>query len=636
MSISIEERIKNPVCRQCIKEHLERYDGFVDEDGTQHKGFTIPCTGIPLEYLSPHLRAVLDEDAVKDAIALFDPVTWAEEWIKLSDGTPWIARWYQKHMLRCTATRRVTRCGRRVGKTDVLSVDILHYCFNNKNKKVLVVAPYKSQTEEIISRVRGFIATNPKLVASVKRDVSAPFYEIKFHNGSRIRGFSSGTKSGSEGVAIRGQDADRIYLDEADYLSDGDLKAIVAILNTHAHVQMWASSTPTGRRANFWRWSTKTPSYKEFYYPSMVLPFWDEVKTQIKADYIGNHDAWVHEILAEFGEQTVGVFQHKFIDNAIGDYRYETLKREPGWIYSIGVDWNSDHGTEIAVVGYDKRGRFKVVDAVNIARQDWTQLKGIQAIINMNALWLPEFIYVDDGGGTTNVELLRKHGFDTMAYDRTDPACKLKNIVHKYNFSSKIDVRDPLTKRPIKKHAKPFLVENTVRFFEESRIQISAWDMVLRNQLGNYIIKHRSVAGIPVYGVTEERVADHRLDALMLALIAFKLQMSDFGRIRYDNHVAVSPGFSRLRLDIEHKLDPDKEAERRINQAPQPRFEDNERVIAIAGRQMPGKIENGEKPAVYRHGFMTDEEEKLQRRYMLRNAKRRARVRKRLPQRTTF
>ena len=989
----LDSKFSNPVCQKCIADHLKKYDGFVDDDGVVHNGFTVPCNGIPEKYLSDHLEALLDEQTKLDAIGLFDPVTWAEEWIKLPNGEPWVARWYQENMLRCSASRRITRCGRRcleegtqvmtpagpveiqnlkpndivygynpnkdkvfetsvvdvwdqglqevvdlkhrnktiasctlkhrwhtahergngrkvrrvyqfykgigitrkfikvplgnvnephayaigallgdgcsyergnkiyissennivpnavskllggytrkcvgnnytwvlgqqsgqtketiscnyynkwcknrhahektvdldiiktwnrksclaflaglldtdgsvcqvkeksgnillkldftmqakpvieaiqylllalfqysavvredrrdkykngsvwyisiknnlfvpmilkelstyihvkrkrykdsyadlhinnnvkervgvkidnnsrqaycwdisigtkdnlfllsnglvshnTGKTDAIAVHILHYCFTHKNKKVLIVAPYKSQTEEIVSRIRNFIASNPKLMASVVRDVSSPFYELKFANGSRIRGFSSGTKSGAEGVAIRGQDADRIYLDEADYLSEGDLKAIVAILNTHGHVELWASSTPTGRRAHFWRWCVKTPSYKEFYYPSQVLPHWDKVKNQIKSDYVGNHDAWVHEILAEFGEQTVGVFQNMYTDMALGEYKYEDMLIEPEWIYSIGVDWNSEFGTEIVTVGYDGRGRFKVVDAVNIPKQGWTQLAGIEAVIAMNAKWTPKFIYVDEGHGTTNIELLHKYGYDMATKHPGDPACALSKILKAYNFSSKIDARDPMTKRKIKKLAKPFLVENAVRFFEERRIKISAWDMILRNQLENYIIKHRSVAGVPVYGLTEERVGDHRLDAFMLALVGYKLEMSSFGRAYYDVHVSVSPGFARLHSSKEVSVSPEQELKKRLDRMPQARFDDDiQPVIKRSTHSLPAKTSSERQIPVYRHGFFTDEEDKLLARYRIKHMRKKGRFNKNIPQRTNI
>lgn len=510
--------------------------------------------------------------------------------------------------------------------SDSLAVKILHTMYFNANKRILVVCPYKSQAEEIITRVRAFINSNPSLQASVARDVSSPFYEIRFHNGSRLRAFSSGTKSGAEGASVRGQDADEIYIDEFDYLDDGDIKAIVAIVNTHPSVKLWASSTPTGKRSHFWRLCLKSPTYKEFYHPGMDLPHWDQVADQIKADYAGQPDGWNHEILAVFAEEGVSLFQHMYVDVALSHYKYTECKRDPSWAYGMGVDWNTTHGTEICVVGYDRIGNFKVVDAVNIPRQGWTQLAGIQAIIELNRKWEPKFIYADQGAGAVCIEVLRMHGHKSLPENPHGPDARLRNIVHAYDFGSKIEAHDPLTKQPIKKHAKPFLVENAIRFFEEQRIKISEFDTILREQLGNYIIKHRTVSGVPVYGQTDEKIGDHRLDAFMLALVSFKLEIGEFGKPTFDTHVAISQGFGHHGTN--RVIDPDVEAVQRFQRAPEPRFE-------IQSGSIPGVTSRGTIQET-RPGWDTDEEDKYRFALAVRKARRAGHIRRNKPTRSTF
>ena len=1334
-----QKQFQNPVCQDCIKEHLKKYDDFVDEDKNIHKGFSVPCQGIPKDYLSSHMRSILSPEEQKKVIGLFDPVAWAEEWVKSPDGSPWVARWYQALLLRCTAKRRVTRLGRRTGKcleegteimtprgsveiqnlkpgdvvyaydtktdsvleapvvqvhdqgtqdvidlerynnhvvsctaihrwhisdstrkhikgvkrleefsrdttitrrfvdtpggnieephayektcdldiiktwnresqlaylaglldtdgcvqvidgslridwnmqawdvmnsvkdlllslfqyraklqvdnrskykngpvfciviknnmfnkrilkqldrylvverkkwkqeysdliennenplfmgvkfdlektrkahcwdisidtpdnlyltaqglvthnTDAIAIHAAHYLITHKKKRVLIIAPYKSQVEEIITRLLGFLQSNPELASSIKRSRSSPFYQIEFYNGSELRGFSSGAKSGNDGVGIRGQDADRVYLDECfvagtlvntseyalcpiekltlddrvlggnknkvftgdiqalnkkqaqvitlstpinnvqltpnhplfngekdipaekakevivsmsyrelnfnrkailarligynfgdgwiqknrdvvgfsgqkndleqviedvhilggprhvanekyvenkergirgkvsqfedqymfdvlqrycprgkkvnqplkvpqfikesgqlfikanflsglfsaegghvsyqvndrtpktidlrmcssredwisswlreiiklladvgvlatgpcikhyvdeysgeeryrgtisvcnakdnidcfvekigfcydvskaisanmwklyrwyesiysldswkknrlirgsirsakqiskkfgiplatvkyhkklmdslwstkkktpnevfnyfmyenkgyaklpiikasrrnvgiktvynltsgadhrffggglfthncDYLTEGDLKAIIAILNTNANTELWASSTPSGRRAHFWRWCTKTPSYKEFYYPSSVLPFWEQVKDQIKADYVGNHDAWCHEIEALFGEQSQGVFQHQHVMNSLSEYHYDKLSRQVGWTYSIGVDWNSVAGTEIVTVGYDGIGKFKIVDAINIQKQGWTQLAGLEAVIAMNYKWRPRFLYVDDGGGGgTHTELLRKFGYESIGRDKNNPAVNLKDIVKAYNFSSKIEARDPLTKRPIKKHAKVFLVENAARFFEENRLMLSSWDTVLRNQLANYIIKNISINGIPLYGMIEERIGDHRLDALMLALVAFKLEMSEFGQPIYSTQVGITPGFSRNYRHTEGHGSQKEATDTRLRLVPQSRFEDDTQdIFQTSTQQLPGMVSARKESPVFKAGWDYDKEDEYEAKWRVKKMRNARRLRYMAPMRTNI
>ena len=50
-----------------------------------------------------------------------DPIKWSQTFLRTYNPStktigPWTARWYQIDMLRDTSTRKVYRCGRRIGK----------------------------------------------------------------------------------------------------------------------------------------------------------------------------------------------------------------------------------------------------------------------------------------------------------------------------------------------------------------------------------------------------------------------------------------------------------------------------------------------------------------------------------------
>jgi hypothetical protein len=59
----------------------------------------------------------------------------------------WIARWYQENILRATFKHKriVTRCGRRIGKTECMCVHMLWYAFTHENAVCLLAAPYENQ-----------------------------------------------------------------------------------------------------------------------------------------------------------------------------------------------------------------------------------------------------------------------------------------------------------------------------------------------------------------------------------------------------------------------------------------------------------------------------------------------------------
>jgi len=122
---------------------------------------------------------------------LYDPLMWANLEFK------WQARWYQETMLKCSAYRKVNRIGRRAGKTETLCIKMVHYAYTTENTTSLVIAPYKNQVGLIFDRLDVLLSDSPSVRGSIKRNTKNP-YRIQFHNGSKILGFTSGTRTGSK------------------------------------------------------------------------------------------------------------------------------------------------------------------------------------------------------------------------------------------------------------------------------------------------------------------------------------------------------------------------------------------------------------------------------------------------------
>ena len=76
------------------------------------------------------------------------------------------------------------------------------------------------------------------------------------------------------------------------------------------------SSTPTGRRTNFYKACTDPKmGYTEHYHPSMHNPNWSaKMEAEFHAQL--SEQGYVHEILAEFGTQDTGVFNKDKVDKA--------------------------------------------------------------------------------------------------------------------------------------------------------------------------------------------------------------------------------------------------------------------------------------------------------------------------------
>jgi hypothetical protein len=162
----------------------------------------------------------------------------------------------------------------------------------------------------------------------------------------------------------------------------------------------------------------------------------------------------------------------------------------------------------------------------------------------MNRIWNCNYIYVDCGYGATQIELLRKIGQDAQM--RKDQWAHLDmNFVHTkgINFSSKIDVFDPISGLPKKMHMKPYLVESTVRFFEREMINFSSEDEILLKQLHGYNIARISPSGLPVYEAGP--AGDHDLDAFMLAVFALEIELGEYTKQNYTGAIALSGSFGQ-------------------------------------------------------------------------------------------
>jgi len=561
--MSINLKLCDKTCHDCIKGYilkhsLERGDSF-----------DTPCNGIPLEYVPDNVVAALGGD--KDtATAIFDPVTWAahnldwycidptgEHWKRKTDngtiptglpnhdpvrglnGQSIFHRPYQAEMLRCTSKRKVFRLGRQSGKTEALCIAILHAIFTNEDFKVVVIAPYQSQIDLIFTRLANLISSNSMLSNSIKRSVKAPNYQIMLHNKSKVTGFTAGTRSGQDAGASRGQSANMLVFDEADYLSAGDIDAALAIITNFPDATVWMSSTPTGRRERFYQ-TCFSKLFKEFHFPSQINPNWTEALDALYQEQL-TEDGYKHEILAEFGEQEEGVYQAKYVEAAQSNYEYSDMVPKSGWIYMLGCDWNDPKiGTTIAIVGFDPNTQiFYLCDKHVVSRGNRTQLSACEKIAELNRVWQPSHIYVDQGYETTQIEILHEFGHRSIKeFGPNHPNSRLHKIVKGYSFGSTIDTHDLITQQPIKKHAKPFLIENSVRRFESGTFKYPKSDENYTDQLLGYIIDRVTDTGRFVYKQQNESAGDHFLDAVNLALVGFTLEKTKFGKPIFDTSVA--------------------------------------------------------------------------------------------------
>lgn len=515
--------------------------------------------------------------------------------------------------------------------TDSVCVEICYYLFTHPGIKLVVAGPQKTHAEEIFNRVREFIASNPILHNMVVRDVSAPWYEIILTNGARLRGFAAGAKGKGSAVGIRGQDADRLYLEEMDYVDQNAITgAVLPILQTTPNTALVGFSTPSGFRTPYYECCEEDPQYVEFHFTYKVLPHWKAVERD-KPRF--TEERWTHEFLAEWGSSEDGVYKPEYIDAALTAYDYSDIKRNSSWRYCIGTDWNEKYGTEIVVIGYNtSTNLYQIVDAVLVSGSEFTQLSGIAKLLELNRKWKPNYIYIDAGNGSTNYELLRKTSFEERRPDGDRDTARLLDILKRYDAGSSIPTKDPVTGSDIRMPAKAFMINASVRMFEQKKIKISSYDDLLERQMRSYIIERYTPTKTPVYGLNDKKAGDHRLDAMNLALVAFHLEFDDLHVVTYLTDVAAIPDPRTMSQTINHR--PTHVSDRQSR--PEDRRLEGPVESSSAFGVLPAKVDFGyQKVKTDRRGWDFDKEEEEKGRYLQRKRSR-GTVQRNRPTRSTF
>ena len=514
-----------------------------------------------------------------------DPVKWAQAFLRSFNPQtkkvePWIPRWYQVEMMRDRHTKKVYRCGRRIGKTETMVVEMLWQIFTKRNFRVLMAAPYENQIRNMFTRLNELIKESPLLKSEIVKSTKNP-YCIEMKNGSMILGFTTGDDASS----IRGQRADWIYIDEIDFMSEYCFEVVAAVAIERAEIGITCSSTPLGKRSHFYKMCTDPKmGYSQHFHPSTHNPNWNEqMEAELRAQLTA--EGYVHEVLAEFGTQEKGVFPKDKLDEAMtyeyyayNDLTYEQkikCERENSYpmmydysksnpapynpFRTMGVDWDKyGASSSIIILDYDViMQKFKVIKRVEVPRGEYSYDNAINKIVELNDIYNPSFIFCDAGSGEYQIERLHIIGDQ-------NPHTGLKNKVRRWQFAQTIDVVDPITFETNKEPLKPFMVNQLTLAFERSNIMLSPFDDVLHKQLVNYEVEKINANGKPVYTSIDE----HFIDALGLAYLAFVLEFKELTNVMKDpetsskivhtNKSIVKSGMNQMMQSIQSSYNSDR------------------------------------------------------------------------------
>lgn len=528
------------MCKNCQREQIRKYGEI-----------TIKCSGPKdISVLDQNIVANMNSDELDEIKQAMSPVYWAEKNIDVNQQDPtkrlYVNRWYQSMQITCSASKKAIRCGRRSGKSYGLGIDIANRLVQNSNYQILVVTPFLSQAKELTNVVKKILRSLGDTIGTwddlVERSVTSPYQEIQMKNGSTFKAFTAGNDNAN---AVRGQGAHLIIIDEADFLTQEAFDSITAILMDKPNTEIICTSTPMGEGLLYKFANSK--DYKEFHFPSFCIPHYnDDMDKEFRNSL--SMMAYIQEIMAEFGLSDNSVFDTDLVNRStlIGtsESLHNVITNRNRYIVSLGCDWNADKvGTRICVIAYDKiEHKVIIANLSNVRREGWTQVAAIDKIVELNRLYTPDYIYVDEGFGEANVQQLKLIAVNLFGKVPADhPDLKLRDVVP-VNFSSTLELRDVMTGEIRKKYFKNFIVETTKRALETGLLAfkdpISA---PIVEQMKNYIIKSRAANGREIYEAKSQEIGDHDLDAFMIALAGLQLNENSILDTRRYSNVTILP-----------------------------------------------------------------------------------------------
>lgn len=522
------------ICYECQKRQLSKKGG---------DRFEVTCKGIPKKLIEEHYYP-LEEVYTEEEYSLLsdeekielqyknNKILWAKEklnWSPLNTKRNNLWQWYQEEMLCCTALKKVGRLARRMGKTEILVVDALHYSDTTfiRNPQTVIITPTLNLCEEIYERILSLLGNSvfKDKFSSVKKPTYTVYID-RPENGdtATIKLFTTGS---NDGESIRGNRADKLIIDEGGSISQEAFQVIMPLVMEHDEVEVTVTSTPSELPNNFKTWCLKDRTWKEFHYKYSMLPEFKLKEKELREGY--TKKGWMQEIEAEFYETSKKVFKEDYIKNSLTSFRYPNklydINNYDEWLFMIGVDWNAAKtGVLISLLGLNTiTRRFRLWKKLCIdenTRQ--LQTKALQEIIKLDEEFNSVKIIVDAGYGALQSEMLIK--YYTEKYEDGE-----KIVV--IDFGSNITEIHPLTKERISRRIKGVMVSLLQQRFEYGNIEISEDEegdlstsdiRSMTYQLQYYVIDRFDDKGNPIFKSEGPKGnADHALDSLMLASYGF-------------------------------------------------------------------------------------------------------------------
>jgi phage FluMu gp28-like protein len=280
------------------------------------------------------------------AESLRDSVTFARNFLNF-EAFP-----YQEEFLRDESPLIAACCGRQVGKTTLAAIKALHFALSRNMVRILIVSAGLRQSIILFDKILHKTETSipAKALMTYKSRTT-----LRFTNGSEIVALPCGR----EGSTLRGQTADMVILDEANFIPRIVIDSVIRpTMITRPNSRLIMISTPWVRDHPFYEALSKPElGFKAYTWPSSISPLITPAKLERERKTIGEYD-FNREYNAVFIDDEFSYLPSNLVLSCTDDYELDGEPRPGNRLrgeYIIGIDFGK-HADHSAIAVLEKVG----------------------------------------------------------------------------------------------------------------------------------------------------------------------------------------------------------------------------------------------------------------------------------------
>lgn len=241
-----------------------------------------------------------------------------------------LSKW-QTEVRRDTHRYKVINCGRRAGKSFLVSIEMLRFATENDDRDIWYISPTYKQSKAIMwEMLRDLIP--PEII----RKSNETELIIELTNRSKLM-----LKGADNPDSLRGVKIDFCVFDETAFMAKwDDVWKVIRPTLVDSKANVWFISTPNGFNHFKKLYDTVLPDFRSFHFTSYDNPYLDddEIETmKLEMD----EDSFAQEILGEFRKMTGLIYKEFNRDIHMVDVPIHKFNKD--WTFTRTLDFGFAH-----------------------------------------------------------------------------------------------------------------------------------------------------------------------------------------------------------------------------------------------------------------------------------------------------